>query len=152
VAFATLDPFSAIEACVASSIRHLNGLRINTGGTGLSVAAFKDSQITASDIIQMRPGTVETPLTKIVRDDAMRRQIMRQRTPGNAASNDIENPVENLAFGIRSGSTAGFCFRKKWLKNLPWFIIEVSGIGFSYFHTASLSQETNPIPDFFDTL
>src|SRR5688572_3538604 len=72
--------------------------------------------------------------------------------PGNAASNDIENPVENLAFGIGSGSTAGFCLRKKWLKNLPLLIIEVSGIGFSCLHPASLSQETNPIPDFFDTL
>jgi hypothetical protein len=38
------------------------------------------------------------------------------------------------------------------LKNLPLIIIEVSGIGFSCFHTASLSHETNPIPNFFDTL
>src|SRR5918996_1800676 len=100
----------------------------------------------------MRPGAIETPLTKIMIDNAIRRQIMREHTPGNASANDVANAVENLAFGIGSGSAAGFCLRKQWLKNLPLFIIEVSGIGFSCFHTASLSQETNPIPDFFDTL
>src|SRR5688500_15286327 len=77
---------------------------------------------------------------------------MRDRTPGNAATNDIENAVENLAFGICFGSTARFCPRKQWLKTLPLFIIEVSGIGFSCFHTTSLLQHTNPIPDFFDML
>ena len=77
---------------------------------------------------------------------------MRHRTPGNTASNDIENAVENLTFGIGFRSTARFCLRKQWLQNLPLFIIEVSGIGFSGFHTASLSQQTIPIPDFFDTL
>ena len=77
---------------------------------------------------------------------------MRDRTPGNAATNDIENPIENVAFGIGSGSTARCCPRKQWLQNLPLFIIEVTGIGCSGFHTASLSQQTIPIPDFFDTL
>jgi hypothetical protein len=139
MALAPLDPFGAIEAFLASSVRHLNRLRINTSGTGLAVAAFKDAHITASDIIKMRPGAIETPLAKIVIDNALRRQIMRQRTPGNTASNDIENPIENVAFGIGSGSTAGFCLRKKWLKNLPLLIIEISGIGCSGFHTASLS-------------
>ena len=50
---------------------------------------------------------------------------MRQRTPGNAASNDIENPVENLAFGIGDGSTARFGLRNQWLKNLPLEIIRI---------------------------
>src|ERR671915_1812553 len=100
----------------------------------------------------MRPGAIETPLAKIVINKAVRRQIMRHAAPGDTASNDIENRVENLALGIGFGSTARFCLRKQWLQNLPLFIIEVSGIGCSCFHTASLSQHTNPIPDFFDML
>src|SRR5918999_3388749 len=100
----------------------------------------------------MRPSTIETPLTKIVIDNAVRRQIMRHRTPGNTASNNIEKTVEKVAFGIGFRSTARFSLRKQWLQNLPLFIIEISGIGCSGFHTASLSQQTNPIPDFFDTL
>src|SRR5918999_5857089 len=100
----------------------------------------------------MRPGAIETPLAKIVINNAVRRQIMRHGTPGDPASNDIENRVENLALGIGFGSTARCCLRKQWLQNLPLFIIEVSGIGCSCFHTASLSQHTNPIPDFFDML
>ena len=78
--------------------------RITTGGTGLAVAAFKDASITAQDLIEMRPGTVEMPLTKIVIDNAMRWQIMREHVPGNVDTNDVENPVEHLAFGIGSGA------------------------------------------------
>jgi hypothetical protein len=111
MALAPLDPFGPIEAFVTASISHLHRLRIDTGGTGLTVAAFKDAHITASDSIQMRPEASKPPLAKIMIDDAVRRQIMRHRTPGNAASNNIENPVENLAFGIGFGSTARFCLR-----------------------------------------
>src|SRR5687768_1338859 len=87
----------------------------------------------------MRPGAIETPLTKIVVDDAMRRQIMREHAPGNTPANHVENSVENLAFGISRGSAAGFGLRKQGLKNLPLLIIEVGGIGFSGFIGTDLS-------------
>src|SRR5918995_6691305 len=105
MALAPLDPCGPIKALVTASIRHLHRLRINTGGTGLTVSAFQDAHLTASDIMKMRPGAIETPVAKIVIDHAVRRPIMRQRTPGNAAANDIENPIEKVAFGIGFRST-----------------------------------------------
>ena len=47
MALATLDPCGAIAACRATLSGHLHGLRIDTGGTGLAVAAFKDTHITS---------------------------------------------------------------------------------------------------------
>jgi hypothetical protein len=43
MALATLNPFGSIEALAATSIGHLNRLRIDTGGPGLAVAAFKEA-------------------------------------------------------------------------------------------------------------
>src|ERR687894_3036302 len=108
MALASFDPFSPIETCRAALIGHFNGLRIDTGGTGLAVAAFKDTRITAQHIIDMRPGAIETPLTKIVINDAIRRKLVREHAPGNAASDDVEDSVENLPFRIGFRSSTGF--------------------------------------------
>jgi hypothetical protein len=47
MALAPLDPLGPIEAFVTASIGPLHRLRIDTGGTGLTVAACKDTPITA---------------------------------------------------------------------------------------------------------
>ena len=108
MALATFDPFASIEACRAALIGHLNRLRIDTGGTGLAVTAFKDAQLTAQNIVDMRPSAIEAPLTKIVINDAIRRKLVRQHAPGDTTSDDVEDTVENLTFGIRFGSSTGF--------------------------------------------
>jgi hypothetical protein len=44
---APLDPFGPIKAFITAAIAHLHRLRIDTGGTGLAVSAFKDAHIAA---------------------------------------------------------------------------------------------------------
>src|SRR5688572_32820982 len=88
----------------------------------------------------MRPGAIETPLTKIVIDDAMRRQIMRDHAPSNPPANDIEDTVENLSFGIRFGSSSGFGRWDERFEEAPLSIAQVCRIRFSRFHAAIVPQ------------
>jgi hypothetical protein len=151
-ACAPLDPCGPLAACVPASRGPLHRVRIATGGTGLTVSACKDAPSTAYDLMPRRLGARTTPRAQRGRDEAVRRHSMRPRTPGHAAANNREKPVAPLACGRGVGATARLCLREQWWKKLPLFRMEISGIEFLGWHTASVSQQTSPLPNFFDTL
>jgi hypothetical protein len=126
MALAPRDPCGPLEAFVTASSGPLHRVSIATGGTGLTVSACKDAHIPAEDVMQMRPGALKTPLATIGRAEAVRRPIMRHRTPGNAASTAREHPIEHLAFGRGCGSTARLCLRKQWLKHLASVMVSTT--------------------------
>lgn len=69
-----------------------------------------------------------------------------------ASAQDIQDRIDDLPFGIGFRPAARFGSRNQWFENLPFSIIEIGWVGFSGLHTAILTQQTNPIPTFFDTL
>ncbi len=85
-------------------------------------------------------------------DDAPRWQIVGDKPPGTAGTQDVEDGIDDLPLGIHFRPAARFGGRDQGCENLPFGIIEIGGVGFSGLHTAILSQQINPIPTFFDTL
>jgi hypothetical protein len=84
----------------------------------------------------MRPGAIEASLTKIVINDAIRRKLVREQAPGDAAPDDVEDAVENLPFGLRFGPSTGFGRWDERFKDAPLSIAEVGRIRFCRFHAS----------------
>ncbi|PON17156.1 hypothetical protein C2W62_14625 [Candidatus Entotheonella serta] len=50
---------------------------------------------------------------------------MANQKASHITSNDIENPLENVAFAIGYGTIVRFCLQKQWLQNMPLLLTEV---------------------------
>ena len=152
MALAPVDLLGAVESVVTTAIGGCDALRVNNRCAGLAVATFQNPEVTAQGVIDPFPRPISAPAPTVVIDDAPRRQIIGDKPPRTASAQDIQDRIDDLPFGIGFRPAARFGSRNQWFENLPFSIIEIGWVGFSGLHTAILSQQTNPIPTFFDTL
>jgi hypothetical protein len=81
------------------------------------------------------PGPILTPLSKVVIHDLPWRQVMGQHAPGAAAAQEIENGVQDLTLRVRFRSAAWFGFGNQMFNQCPFFVTEVSRVGWSCIHS-----------------
>ena len=65
---------------------------------------------------------------------------MRDHTPGDTTSDDLEDAVEHLSFGIRFGSSTGFGRWDQRFEEAPLSITQVGWIRFSGCHAGIVPQ------------
>ena len=82
-------------------------MAVDDGGAGFGMAALALPQLLAQGIVYLRPDAGLAPSAIVVKDDAIRRQVVRQQTPGGAGTQDVEDGVDDFPAGIFDGASAG---------------------------------------------
>ena len=75
------------------------------------------------------PDAVPLPSPVVVKDDAVRRQVVGQHTPGGAGAEDVADGVDDFPAVVFDGSSAGFGRRQQGFQELPFGVVEVAGVG-----------------------
>ena len=99
-----------------------------TAAEGLLVAAVNVPQSSPQHLQDLLPGAVESPAPVVEMDRAPGGQVMWQHPPGNAAADNIEDPVEDLAKVNAPGPPTGLCLGQQRSNDLPLFISHVGRV------------------------
>lgn len=129
VAFAAVDALGTIVAANTADTSGSNRLAIDDRSTRLRVAADAYAELLAQDRIEMLPRAVHAPQTEIVICGLPGWELVRQQSPGTAASHDIENRVQDLADRVESWTAQGFGWWQKGIKTSKLSISKVGKVG-----------------------
>ncbi len=89
------------------------------------------------------PNPAHTEPSEVVVDGGPRRGVAGQHSPGTAASQDVEDRVEDVAQGVGAHPTRQLRGQKVGLQAGPFFVGEVGGIGLS--HARERTQLSQPL-------
>jgi hypothetical protein len=87
--------FSPVEAAFPTPSRRLHRLAVADGRTRLPVAPSRLAHRFPEPGIQPFPGAVVAPLTEVLIDRGLGREIVRQRLPGGTGPHDIHDGVDH---------------------------------------------------------
>ena len=92
------------------------------------MAALALPQLLAQGIVDLPPNARFAPSAIVVKDDAIRREIVGQQTPGGAGAQGIEDGVDDFPAGILDGASAGLGRRQQGFQEPPFGVGEVAGV------------------------
>lgn len=102
--------------------------------------------------VERLPRAVLLPKTKIVKDDPVRRQIVRQRPPRASIAGQIQDGVDDFPAGVLCGSPAGLRFGNPRHDPSPLGVREVGGIGVPSHAPKGIASPIPPQDHFLDNL
>src|SRR5690349_22575739 len=97
MAFAATNFLGRIIAACATLFTGAHGLAIHDGTAGLRFATHGSPHPGPHGVVDFLPCAVAPALPEVVINGSPRRQIMRQKLPGAAAADYIEDTIQNLA-------------------------------------------------------
>jgi hypothetical protein len=104
VAFAAVDAFGAVVAADAANTRRSDRLAVDDAGARLRVTPNTCSELLAQNVVEIRPGTVQTPQSKVVVAGLPGRELVREQPPRAATPNDVEDGVQDFAWRMKPWS------------------------------------------------
>src|SRR5829696_5405461 len=108
----TLPAANLLPALVAPRFAtypgRLGRLRIDHSRAGLGVSPQPHPQALAQRRVEPLPHTVEAPNPEVVMDGLPGREVVGQKSPGTATTDDVEDSVEDLAERVHPRSPGGF--------------------------------------------
>ena len=99
-----------------------------------------------------RPGPVLAPSPTVVVHDPPRGQIMREHAPGTPRPQEIEDPIQDLALGIRLRTSPRFRLWHQMFDQIPFVISEVGRVWLSRVHALHDTRVQLANASFLDTL
>ena len=102
--------------------------------------------------MQHRPCPVLTPLPTVVIHDPPRGQIMWEHAPRTPRPQEIEDPIQDLALGIRLRTSPRFRLWHQMFDQLPFVISEVGRVWLSRVHALNDTRVQLANASFLDTL
>jgi len=100
-------------------------LGIDDTCAGLRIPSEANPEPLADGRVELLPGVVEAPETKVVVDGLPGREIVGLESPGTAATQDVEDSVEDLSQGVQPGASGGLGNGQVRLDDLPLSVGEV---------------------------
>ncbi len=128
---------------VATTVRRLDGLAVEDAGGGLLLPPLQAAGIVAQGIMHLLPGAVGLPAAEVAIDTVPRRIVVRQRSPGTAAGDKVENGVRQISVGVRPRTAARLGARDEMLDVGPLEVREIAGIWLPC-HGPSVVPRQNP--------
>ena len=86
----------------------LGALTVQDRGTGLRMTPFGSPCPFSQGVMNVVPGSIQTPVAKVGVNGFPGRQIMWHGVPLTASSQNVENPVDDLASHVVCGTAAAF--------------------------------------------
>src|SRR5215218_5573873 len=86
----------------------LHRLAIHYASAWLRIPFDADAQTLAQGSVQPLPGAVDPPSSEVMVYGLPGRKVVRQKTPGTATTDDVEDGVKDLAQGVYSGTSRSF--------------------------------------------
>src|SRR5215218_6728719 len=150
VAFSTLD----LLACVVASLptAHagaLHRLGIDDSRAGLRISPEADPQTLADGRVDPFPGAVDAPETEVMVDGLPRWEVVGQEPPGAAATENVEDSVEDLAQRVEPGASGSLRNWQVGLDESPFGVGEVGSV--CSFHHARYPTEQSLQDPFSDS-
>src|SRR5215208_5000088 len=127
-----LAPFDLLGPVVAtfssSDAGRLHPLAVHYGRARLGVPPEANPHPFAQRGVHPLPDTVQTPSPEVVLDGLPRREVVRQKSPGAAALQDVEDGVEDLEQAVQARSPFVFWERQERFDALPLGIGKVGWV------------------------
>ena len=92
------------------------------------MAAFALPQLLTQGSVDLRPDARLTPSAVVMKDNAIRREVVGQQAPGGAGAQDIEDGVDDFPAGILDRASAGLGRRQQGFQEPPFGVGEVAGV------------------------
>ena len=110
VALAAIDAFGAIVAAHATDPGRPDRLTVDDASGRLPVAPNTRAEAFAQELVEMLPGSIQTPASKVVVGGLPGRELVRQQPPCATTSDYVEDGVQDFARRVQPGAadTAGW--------------------------------------------
>ena len=129
----SLAPADLLARIVADRFATLLGafdaLAVEDGGRWGGLAAFGDANLDPQATVELFPEAVPATGAEVIEDGGLGRKVLGQHAPLAPGPVEIEDGVENGSARVGHGSPVGTGLRKERLKELPFEVGEVTGIG-----------------------
>jgi hypothetical protein len=108
MALAPLDQLAAINALEPAPLDRLDGLAAQDGGGWLRIATSGPTDIRSQVVVQLLPGTVVAPATKVGPGSAPGDKVTRDHPPLSATPGHVANGIDDGAqVGARAAKRLG---------------------------------------------
>jgi len=128
-----------ITSSEASPVSGLDALTINDRSRRLGISTFFFSYIHPQTVVNLLPGSVNAPSSKVSIDGLPMWIFSGEIAPGAAGSRDIEDRINNLAHISFTVTTTGFSWRNQWFDILQLSVGQVARVELVA-HTLMLSE------------
>src|SRR5271155_479893 len=129
---AALDLLATVVAHRPTDLAALDGLGVDTGGTGRFLATGFLADASPQCVQDRLPGAVTLPAFEVIVGRASRAEVVRQVVPLAARAALVEQGVDDLAEIDLPRSPAGLGGRQDGLNQVPLGVRQVRGIGFAH--------------------
>src|ERR1700726_3260294 len=136
--FAAANLLGTVVAAWATLFARPDRLAIHDSSAGFSFSTGGLPDQCPHGIVDRLPGAVAAPRPEVVINRSPRRQVMRQQVPGTTTADYVEVSIQDFTPCVLGGTAAWFGGGHQRFQMVPFGIGEVSIIGISGFHTASL--------------
>ena len=123
------DPLAHVVAPRLAPLGGVDALAVDDRRRGALLAAVGVPQPGAEHVEDLRPGAVEPPPAVVEVDGAPGGQVVGHHPPGDAAADQVEDAVEDLAEVDVAGPAAGLGLGQQGLDELPLLVGQVGGVG-----------------------
>ena len=111
-----------------TAVSDLDRLRVNDARTGFSGAAKPFTKVASKLSVHLPEDPVLAPAPKIVINGSPRWKIVRKHPPGTAASQNVEDRIDNLPQPILAGPAVTLRDRDQRGNELPLGLTEGTGV------------------------
>ena len=126
VALSALDLLAPVVASfLAAYAGGLHRLAIHAARTGPGIASETDPKPLSEGGVDPLPRPIQAPDPEVMVDGLPRREVVGKETPGAAATDDVEDGIEDLAGGVDLWTTEGLGGGQMGLDDLPLFVRKV---------------------------
>jgi hypothetical protein len=144
--------FPRIVATRPALLSSLDRLAVQHQSLGPGLLARLLSHFTPQPIMDMLPQAALLPEPEVMKDNAVRRKVMRQSTPGAAVACLIQDGVDDFSPRISGRATARLGGRNQITETTPLGFAQVGGVRRPCHDQRHNHYPMSPLPHFLDTL
>jgi hypothetical protein len=129
VPFAAVDAFGAVIPAGATHAGRSDRLAVDDARARLGLPPACRAELLAEHRVQVLPGAVQPPQSKVVVGRLPRRELVREQPPGTATPHNIEDGIQDLADRVHSGTTDALGRWQERVQTSKLSIRQVSQVG-----------------------
>src|SRR5215213_11323002 len=118
----------SIVSAHATDAGSLHRLGVEDGSARLGITTCARAYPFAQHRVDLLPGAVQAPHPEVVVHRRPRRELTWKHAPLAAASQEVEDGVEDLARGPLARTPSELGGRDKWGEDLPFWVRTIAGI------------------------
>ena len=130
MALATVDLLAAVVAARPAHLGGLDRLAVDDRGGGPGGAPHHLACTLAQRGVDRLPQAAQAPLPKVVEHRLPRRKVSRQHPPGHAATQDVEDGIEDLVQNNGASTPSALRLRKQRLEDRILFVGQITVVVF----------------------